>query len=119
MCQTQIIELNACTVVAESNGGYLHIPCPFAGENGTSNVLSQITVYKQIYTPASTPAIASIDQVAIESVSLSVGYDAMYTIKLDPSAEDTKYQVVFHAAKYQEHEPPMGYGGANPVGDLG
>lgn len=119
MCQVQKIEVNSCTVVAESENGYLHIACPFTNEAGISDVLSQITVYKQIYTPQSTPAMASIDRVSIISISRSVGLNPVYTIKLDPSAEDTNYQVVFHGAKYQEHEPPMGYGGANPVGDLG
>ncbi len=105
------------TVVGECTSNVIYLPCPFT-ENQISDKLAHISVYKQNYTPQSPNAVVSITDVKVCAVERSVGLNPHYRIELE-NAEDGKYQVLFASASFITHEPPQGFGGAQPIGDIG
>ena len=105
------------TVVGNCINNVITLPCPFT-ENQISDKLAHISVYKQIYTPQSPNAAVSIDSVKVLKVSRSLGLNPSYCIEVE-NTEDGNYQVVFAAASFVPHEPPMGHGGPQIVGDIG
>ncbi|WP_338792325.1 hypothetical protein [Bernardetia sp. MNP-M8] len=106
------------TVIGECVNNVIYLPCPFTDENGVCDTLSIISVYKQNYTAQSPNAMVSMTEQKICAIERGVGLNLGYRIELE-NVEDGKYQVVFASAKYVPHDPPAGFGGAQPIGDIG
>ncbi|WP_338765870.1 hypothetical protein WAF17_02570 [Bernardetia sp. ABR2-2B] len=106
------------TVIGNCVNNVITLPCPFAGVNGISDKIAHVSVFMQNYTPQSPSAIVSITELKVLAVERTVGYNVTYKIEVE-NAVDGEYQVLFNSASFVPHNPPMGYGGPQIVGDIG